>query len=407
MARRLKRRTFLKAATGGVLTLGSRSILGANDRVRLGVIGVGEWGQQLIRQALWNDNVEVVAVADVYDARHHQAQRLVPGVTAYFDYRSILDRQDVDAVMIATPLHLHASQFLNALSAGKDVYCEKTMAYSIEEAKRCRDAAEMSDRVVSIGLQHQSSGWLSDIQQFIARGMLGKVTAVQAWKSRKITWLRPVPPDVQPEHVRWEAFLGPAPVRPFDPSRFINWKLYWDYAGGIVTELMVHQVAFILRALNLPIPETVYASGGIYVWRDGREVPDTVSAIMDFPAQGVTVSWTGTLANPFHGIGERYLGTDGTIERLLGATNPMTGKGEDSLWYYPNRSDGLKQPGTTPDVNHVRNFIECVRSRRTPNAPVEIGYRSAVTVHMVNLSYRLGRRVHWDPLREEAIVSEG
>jgi predicted dehydrogenase len=409
----LNRRRFLAGvgATGAVGLMASSydRILGANNRVRVGVIGAGEYGQNLIRWVSSVPDVEVVAVADVYEARHGQARQIIPSVQTYFQHQEVLDRQDIDAVMIAVPLHLHAKLFLDALSAGKDVYLEKTMAYSVEEAKQCRDAARQSDRVVSIGLQHQSSPSLSDVRRLVKEGFLGKLTTVEAWKSRKITWVRNIPADVTPQTVRWEGFLADREFRPFDAHRFINWRLFWDYAGGMVTELWVHQIAFIMRALDLPIPATVYSSGGIYVWKDGREIPDTLNTVMTFPTEELTVSFDGTITNPYHGIGERYLGTDGTIERLLGSTNPTTGKPEDALRYYPNRRDFAPYEGSSKDVNqttnttHVANFVECVRTRQQPSGTVEIGYRSAVAVHMANLSHRLKRVVTWDPVTETVI----
>jgi predicted dehydrogenase len=214
--------------------------------------------------------------------------------------------------------------------------------------------------------------------------------------------------------VKWEAFLGDRDFRPFDANRFVNWRLFWDYAGGMVTELHVHQIAFFMRALDLPIPAAVYSTGGIFVWKDqpqtGREIPDTLNYVMSFPTNELTVSVDGSMANPFHGIGERYLGEDGTIERLLGATNPATGKRETNFHYYPNRSGIAPYEASAKDVDdetinatHVANFIDCVRTRREPNAPVEIGYRSAVAVHMANLSYRLGRAVAWDAATETVV----
>jgi predicted dehydrogenase len=409
----INRRAFLTGvgATGafGFMASSYEKILGANNRVRVGVIGVGEYGQNLVLWASRAPDVEVVAAADIYEARHAVAKEKVSTVKTYFYSQEVFDQQDIDAVFIAVPLHLHAKLFLDALSAGKDIYLEKTMAYSVEEAKQIRDAARLSDRIVTIGLQHQSSPALGDLKRLVSEGFLGKLTTIEAWKSRKITWVRNIPADVTPAKVRWEAFLGDREPRPFDANRFVNWRLFWDYAGGMVTELHVHQIAYFMRALDLPIPTSVYSTGGIYVWKDGREIPDTVNYVMSFPAKELTVSFDGSMTNPYHGIGERYLGTDGTIERLLGATNPATGRPEDSFRYFPNRPDFAPYQGSSADVNqttnqaHVTNFIECVRTRREPNAPVEIGFRSAVAVHMANRSYRLGRPVSWDPTTETIV----
>jgi predicted dehydrogenase len=398
------RRTFLghTAAAAAVWAMHPAArVLGANDRVRLGVIGPGARGQELIKQALKVPNVEVVAIADVYTRRHDEVGAIVPGVKAFVDHRQLLDLKDVDAVLVASPLHCHARHFLDTLAAGKDLYAEKTMTWSIPEAEACRSAAKRSDRVVQIGLQRVSSGEFLDAKRWVTEGVLGKVTHVQSWMSRntprgKGQWVRQVPADCTPAHVNWDLFLNGRPARPFDAHAFINWRLFWEYSGGNVTENAVHQFSWVMALLDLPVPASAYMSGGVYSEKDGREVPDTIAITLDFPEQDLVVTWQSTFSNSRFGLGERVLGSHGTIEHVSGSTDMVTGRPTPSVRYWPekaNRAEGAALAGESKGLDHMANFVDCVRSRKEPNAPVEIGYKTAVAAHMANLSYRQKERV--------------
>ena len=396
------RREFIKAtAVGAAALLASPSrVLGANDRVRVGMIGVGARGQDLLKQLLEVPNAQLVAIADVYSRRHDEARHLAPGIQTLNDHRRLLEMKDLDGIIVASPLHLHAHHFLDVLAAGKDLYCEKTMTWSIPEAEQCLAAASKSDRVVQIGLQHESSGALADAKKWIKDGILGKITQVEAWMSRNSPhgqgqWVRPLPPDCNPQNVNWNAFLNGRPDRPFDANKFINWRLFWEFSGGNVTENMVHQIAWIMSALELPVPTAAYMSGGVFSEKDGREVPDTIAITLDFPNDTV-ITWQSTFSNSRYGLGEHILGSDGTIEHVAGATDMVTGRSQESTRYFPepvNRRNGAAMTSETKDQNHMANWIDCIRSRKTPNAPVEIGYRSAVAAHMANLAYRQKQRV--------------
>ncbi len=401
----IDRRKFMKQAalgTAAVMLAPSR-VLGANERVRVGMIGVGGRGQELLRQVLRVQDAELVAIADVYTRRHQEAKALAPNIQTHNDYKQLLDRKDIDAVIVATPLHIHAKHFVDALAAGKDLYSEKTMTWSIPEAEQCLNAAKNSDRVVQIGLQHESDGSLADTKKWIKDGKVGKVTLVESWMSRNTPhghgqWVRPVPPDCTPANVGWDAFLNGRPAQPFDGNKFINWRLFWEFSGGNVTENMVHQIAWIMSALDLPVPSAANMSGGIFSEKDGREVPDTIAVTLEYP-EDIVVTWQSTFSNSRYSLGEHILGTDGTVEHVAGSTNMVTGKSESAVRYFPeklNRPDGAAETGQTPDQNHMANFIECVRTRKQPNASVDIGYRSAIAAHMSNLSYRRKERVTWE-----------
>jgi predicted dehydrogenase len=278
------RREFIRQAAIGAAALAAYPpprVLGANDRVRVGMIGVGGRGEDLLKQVLEVPNAQLVAIADVYTRRREEAKKMAPGIETLDDHRRLLDRKDLDGVIVASPLHIHARHFLDTLASGKDLYSEKTMTWSIPEADECLAAAKKSDRVVQIGLQHESSGSLADTRKWIKDGIVGKVTQVESWMSRntphgKGQWVRQVPPDCTAQNVNWKAFLNGRPDRDFDPYKFINWRLFWEFSGGNITENMVHQIAWIMTALDLPEPSAACMSGGVFSEKDGREVPDTI-----------------------------------------------------------------------------------------------------------------------------------
>jgi predicted dehydrogenase len=397
------RRDFVQQTilgTAALLAYPPSRVLGANDRVRVGLIGPGARGQELLKQVLAMPNAQLVAVADVYTRSRDQARQLAPGIQAFDDHRRLLDLPDVDGVIVASPLHIHARHFLDTLAGGKDLYAEKTMTWSIPEAEQCREAAEKSNRVIQIGLQHESSGALADTRKWIKEGLGGKVTQVESWMSRntphgKGQWVRPVPSDCTAENVNWSAFLNGRPDRPFDAYKFVNWRLFWEFSGGNLTENMVHQIAWIMSALDLPLPASAYMSGGVFSEKDGREVPDTIAVTLDFPNDTV-VTWQSSFSNCRYGLGERLLGSDGTVEHVAGATDMVSGKSEETVRYFPektNRPNGIALIGDSSDQNHMANWIDCIRTRKIPNASVDIGYRSAITVHMANLAYREKQRV--------------
>lgn len=397
------RRDFIKQAVVGTtafLAYPTTRVLGANDRIRVAIIGAGSRGQELLRQALEVSSLQVVTVADVYTRRFDEARKIVPGLETFGDYRRVLDKKDIDGIMVASPLHIHARHFLDTLAAGKDLYSEKTLTWSIPEAEQCLEAAKKSDRVIQIGLQHESEGPFRDAKKWVADGLVGKVTQVESWMSRNSPhgqgqWVRAVPSDCTAQNVDWKAFLNGRPESPFDPYKFLNWRLYWMFSGGNVTENMIHQIAWIMSALDLPLPTAAFMSGGVFSEKDGREVPDTIAVTLDFPNEMV-VTWQSTFSNRRYGLGQRILGSDGTIEYVAGANDMVTGKSQETIRYYPeetNRPNGVALSGEAPSQSHIANWIDCMRTRKTPNAPVELGYRSAVAVHMCNISYRRKRRI--------------
>jgi predicted dehydrogenase len=395
------RRKFIgRMATGIAGTLAApASVLGSNSRVRLGIIGAGERGMTLAREALASPNTELAAFADVYTRRLEAAHPTAPGAKTYADFRRMLEDPSVDAVVIATPQHLHAAHFVAALEAGKHVYLEKTMALTVAGAKSMRAAFRAaSGRVVQIGHNNCSSGQVADARHFLDTGLAGTITSIRAHMYRntphgKPQWARPIYPDMTEENIDWQAFLGEAPPLAFDANRYANWRYYWDYSGGNFHENMSQQLAFWSNVLNLGVPNAVTASGGLYLWKDGREVPDTMNAALEYDGR-MLFAWDSGFGNSHYGVGEDVLGTDGTISR------------SQQIRYTPqkvNRPNGIELVGQSrPEANaHMRNFIEAIRGGAEVNCPFETGWRVSIACHMAVESFRQGRTVRWDPVREE------
>lgn len=401
------RRNFIgKVATGlaGTLAAGPAEVLGAADRIRVGVIGAGDRGTELVSQIRVCPHTEIAAFADVYSRNLERAQGGVPSATAYADYRRLLEDRSIDAVVIATPPHLHAAQFIDALDAGKHVYVEKVMAFNLEHAKSMRAAYQKHAKLtVQVGHQACSYGQMSDVRQFLSEPeRMGQITAVAMQMHRntpvgKPQWSRPalLTPEVNPRNVAWEEFLGEATARPFDPQRFIHWRYFWDTSGGGVFEGMSQQLAFWYKALRLEIPRSAAMEGGIYLWKDGREAPDTVSVAMRQPEE-MLVNWTSSLGNNQLGVSEDVLGTHGSISRT------------SQVRYVPqkmNRPAAGEMIGRASHVPHAHmaNFFDSIRSGKEPNCPFDLGFRVSVACRMAVDSYRLGRSLHWDPAREEIV----
>ncbi len=405
------RREVLRHLAAGAATVAvsgvslSRGAIGANDRIRFGLIGLGSRGHEIFRAALGCPNVEAVAVADVYTRRLDEAKAIVPGIKTYGDFHHLLDDKSIDAVLIATPQHQHALSFVPAILAGKDVYQEKTMAFCPDHARRMRHAFTGSNRVVQIGMQMNSAPSIGTIQEWIAAGKLGTITAIQAHHFRNAAyggWIRKIPADCDAEHVDWPAFEAEASHHPFDPQRYVNWRFYWDYSGGNMFENMVHQVGWWYQVLGLNIPESATTAGGNF--RSPKmEPPDTMTVSLK-QSDKLLFTWNSMFGNGYFGETHDYLlGTKGTVMH----------DGADRTIYVPQKKkidpkDKTAGPEPTPvyldrTVKHVQNFFDCVRSRKEPNCPFEMGYRSAIACQMAVASYRQQRTVRWNAETEEIV----
>ncbi|HYM12156.1 MAG TPA: Gfo/Idh/MocA family oxidoreductase [Bryobacterales bacterium] len=397
------RRNFIGKVSAGVagtlatMTPGAQ-ILGANDRLRLAIIGAGARGQQIMREAISCPGTEFAAVADIYTRRHEECRTFAPNARMYFDYCEMLQDKSIDAVLIATPQHLHCEHFVASLEAGKHVYQEKTMAFTVDHAKRMRLAYHRAGKTVQVGHQGCSSGMVKDAAEILATGKVGRVTELHAHMYRntphgKPQWSRPIYPDMTLQNIRWGMFLGEAPQREFDPNRYINWRFFFDYSGGNVYENMCHQIAFWYKVLNLKVPRAVTMRGGVYYWKDGREVPDTMNVIMEHPEE-MLFNWTSGFGNAHLGSTEDVLGTDGTISK------------NRQVRYSPekvNQPQAAEMVPSHPGESHMQNFLDCIRTGKEPNCPFELGFRVSIACRMAVDSYLQARTLHWDDQRE-AIV---
>jgi predicted dehydrogenase len=396
------RRNFIGKVATGLGGIATGSVLGANAQLRVGIVGYGERGAQLAREIAASPDTEIVAVADVYQRRLDEAKQLGPAVSVHRDYRSLLEVPGLDTVFIATPPHLHSQPFIAALEGGKHVYVERTAAFGIDDARRMRAARNAAPRcVVQAGHQTCSSGQVRDALNFLASGRVGKVSAIRAQMFRntprgKPQWTRPVYPDMTPENISWTEFLGGAREREFDANRFVNWRLFQEYSGGAVQEHLSQQMAFWYKVMNLEIPAAVTMTGGVYLWKDGREVPDTMNVSMDHAVSDLLFTWNCGFGNSHPGVSEDVLGTDGTISR------------SQQIRYTPQKMNlpgGAEALGQTPTAPraHVQNFFDSIRNGTEPNCPFETAYRVSVACRMAMESYHLRRTVYWDFDREEMV----
>lgn len=405
----LSRRRFLGTATtaaagaafGVMPTLGRT--LAPSDSLRFGVIGVNGMGWANLWAHQRIDGVSCTALCDV-DANVLQRRGAeLEGQTGskpklYDDYRRLLDDPDLDFVIIATPDHWHCLQMVHACEAGKDVYVEKPLANSIGECEIMVRAAERYGRVVTVGMWQRSNQHWQDAIAYVQAGNLGRIRLVKAWAYQG--WMEPVPvrPDgPAPEGVDYDSWLGPAPDRPFNPNRFhFNFRWFWDYAGGLMTDWGVHIIDFVLLGMNAKAPLTVYASGGKFAYPDdASETPDTLQAVYEF--DDFSMIWehaTGISNGPYgrdHGVA--FIGNTGTlvVDRGGWEVIPEWKDGEAQTAAVPRREG--ERTGVDP---HAEDFIACIKSRGRTTAPVDSAANTAVVAHLGNVSYKLGREVRWN-----------
>jgi predicted dehydrogenase len=414
---------------------GKGSVLGANERIRCGFIGVGGMGRGDLRDFMKCENVEVVAVCDVWQPHVERAVELVSGKAAgYSDFRRVLDRKDIDVVVIATPDHWHAYMMIQACSAGKDVYVEKPLAHNIVEGRRMVEAARQHDRVVQVGTQQRSGKHYQSVVEYIRSGQLGKISRVATWNYQNESpfGMGSFPDCEPPQGLDYDLWLGPAPKRQFNPNRFIfNFRYFWDYAGGYATDWGVHHMDIVQWAMNVQGPNRVSALGGKYHIQDNRETPDTLEVAYEYPTFLATYSNRILNADPLHdrSTGIAFYGTDatlvvdrsgyevlpevrGTFEKpvefykreLLAAKEgrfPNPWGSERDIWM--GRTAAVRGEGSEQHLAHVKNFLECVKSRKKPASDVEVAHYSTVTTHLANISYQTGRTIRWDSQQEQIV----
>ncbi|HKX29768.1 MAG TPA: Gfo/Idh/MocA family oxidoreductase [Blastocatellia bacterium] len=397
------RREFISRAGYGAagLTLtaaGWNKVRGANDRIRLGAIGTGGRGTDLMRWFLKEPDLEIVAICDCYEKNLNSALDLTEGkARSYRDYRALLDSKEIDAVLIATPDHWHKQMAIDACQAGKDLYIEKPLTFSIEEGHEIIQAVKASNRVLQVGLQQRSGEhYLEAKTQIIDQGKLGQITLVRTWWHGNGAHLRKPNFTQQPAGLDWKAFLGPVKYRPFNAHQFYNWRAFLDFGGGQITDLFTHWIDVVHWYLGEDLPTAVTAAGGIYAYNDGRTAPDTISIQLEYPRKWVA-TFDATLVPGARGEGIELMGTGGRLfidrggfiyqeqtPRKASPSEPVVRKNQAPL-----------------EKLHVRNFLDCVKSRQLPNSDVVSGHRSALASHLGKAAYLQKRRISFNPASEK------
>jgi len=418
----MKRRDFIHrsaavaAGTGIISTLpgtarAASRILGANEKVKVGAIGVKGMGWSDLVSFLKNEGVECVAICDVdmhvLESRAAQVEKIQgKKATLYGDYRRLLEHEDLDAVIIGTPDHWHTLPMIEACQAGLDVYVEKPIANSIEEIDLMIAAQKKYGSVVQVGQWQRSDPHWKNAIDFVHSGKLGKIRTVKSWVYLDWKHELPVQPDApEPKGVDYDFWLGPAPKRPFNINRFhFNFRWYWDYAGGLMTDWGVHLLDYALYGMNQYVPKSVMSSGGKYAFpEDARETPDTQYAIYEFDNIGLI--WESTLGigkgNYGRAHGVAFVGHNGTLVVDRGGWEVIaeTPEGKARMESLPL----IKKGGESGLDLHVKNFLECMKTRETPNASIEIGGHIARVAQLGNIALRTGNKIFWDGEKGEIV----
>lgn len=379
----VSRRVFMTAASAA-------RVYGANERVRLGAIGAGGRGQHLIRMARKAGGAEYVAVCDAWATRMREAEKQIGQPVAHVaDYRRLLERKDIDAVIVATLDHLHAPITVDACRAGKDVFVEKPMTSLPMQGHDVVRAVRETARIVQVGVQQRSiSHFIEAKQRYFESGRIGKVRMVRTIWNANRGYLTPVPPGMErkPDDLDWDAVLGWLPKIPWDAKRYFNRFAYWDFStGGQTGGLFVHMVDVVLWYLGLSRPASAVAIGGIYQHHDGRDTADNINFILDYPER-VNVTFEATITDllPKESADIVFMGEGGRLHIFRSGYRFLPAGGGE-----PETAAGGEEPA------HMANFLECVKSRRSPNANAVDGHYGAMACHMGNIAYKEGRRVEW------------
>ena len=381
------RRDFLKSAFGAAASSQSR-ILGANDRIRLAGLGTGGRCRYLLGLANRIGGCEIAAVCDVYEPRRAEArEKLAPEAREIADYRAVLDRKDIDAVIIGSPDHWHVPMSIDSVRAGKDVYVEKPVSHKMDEGLALIQAVEQTGRILQVGYQQRSWDIFRLGFELVRGGRLGQVTMAEShWYQDYIRNFGKLGP-VETAKLDWKRFLGPAPDQPFDPRRFLQWRWYWDFGGGALTDLYSHWGDVIHWYLGEDSPLAATAQGA-KLYHKHWDCPDTIAAAWQYPSY--TASYNGTLVGHLEGGTLVFRGSEGMMR--------ITREG---LALYPegvlaaertNYPEPVVTARSTGDgtIEHVRNFFDCIRSRKPPNSGVRSAVASARAAHLGNEAYRKG-----------------
>jgi predicted dehydrogenase len=429
----ITRRTLLQA--GALLAATSPVGRAApSDRITVGVIGTGARGQELMDSLQQHPQAEITGVVDAYKGRQERAVSRTKGrAKIYPTHHELLGEKSIDAVVIAIPDHLHKSMILDCLRAGKDVYCEKPMTYRSSEGLEIIAAARSSERMLQVGSQGVSSDVQRKAKEMIHSGKLGRITMIRAAYNRNTAsgaWIYPIPPDASPETVNWAMFEGSSAKRPYSPERFFRWRCYQEYSGGIATDLFVHLCTTIHFLMDAKMPARVMAMGELYRWKESRDVPDTLNAIMEYP-EGFTVNLSSSFNNELNAEGGfQVLGTEGSITiGGEGLTFYPENAVEDNRWiveswaqpledaYYKDpkviateiepakrtrkQPEKFKDDGPEPTFAHFGHFFDSIRTRKPYWEDATAAHHAASCAHLINMSAKERRSVEWDFTKDD------
>jgi predicted dehydrogenase len=439
------RRDFLKLAGTGAAGLAlapaaASQVVGANDRVRVGIVGFSDRAREALLPSFQLHaeqlNFQIVALSDLWERRRQEGAAFIerltgkqPAVCRNND--ELYERKDVDAVIIATADFQHALHGVEAVRAGRDAYIEKPLANTMEDARAIRQAVTESGRVVQIGTQRRSSPKYQRARQFIRSGEFGDVVAAHLiWNvNQPGRWRRPLLVNgLREEHVDWKRFLLNRPFEPFDARKYVEFRLFWPYSSGIPDQWMVHQIDTVHWFSGVPRPRSVVANGGIYLWRDGRRNFDTMTAVFDYgplddPSRGFQVVYSARQTNEAGDVKELFFSNGGTLDLDKGTVSPEGGLSREyaaemgmspnllpevSLVETPSPTETRANTGVDDDTSaNMRNWMECVRSRKTPNADIEAGYSHSVALCMTIAALHTGQRVGFDDGKQDVVVGCG
>ncbi len=399
----LTRRTFL--AAGSVMTASAYTrVRGANDRLRIGVIGCGGMAgghMRALNRMKEAENIEVGYTCDLWDKRRDEAAQLTGGKPVT-DYRKVLDDPDIDYVLVATPEHWHAQITLDAASAGKHIYCEKPMTYSIEEARKVVAKVKSTGVKMQVGVQGMSDESYEAAHEYVVKGTLGKVLIATIDYSRNHKgdfWLYKEDPDIKPGvNFDWNTWQGTAKKRPFEPELFFSWRRYWAYSGGIASDLFVHRVTRIIKSLGLTFPDKVVATGGKFQFADSKaEIPDTFNMLLDYP-EGVTVQLVSSMANDTP-VQHVLRGHKATLEfNRTGFTITPQGLYKDEM-----QPVVYEKKGAEDLTLHHKNLQAAIRTGAALKCDCTLGYYGVVAARMGVESYRKRKYMAWDKVKERAV----
>ncbi len=428
------RRQFLKTAAAGLT--GAPALLAqksANDKLGVAMIGVGTRGSYLHDQVQECPNVDVRIICDLYDGNLERARKRnkFKDVVLSKEWEKTVASKDIDVVVIATPDFWHAPMAIRAAELKKHIYVEKGMCRTLDEAKGIRKAVRDNKVTLQLGHHQNSDPSYMKAREIFQSGQLGKVTLARTYIDRTNPWpewqfytnynIQDLPKDANEQTIAWERFLANAPKRAFDPERFFRWRCWWEYGTGIAGDLMSHQWDGINMIVGMGIPESCQTQGGLYFWKQDREVPDMWHTLMDYPKKEMAVTFACTFHNRHQGSGTYILGRDASIEvdgtscRVYGAEwkPEYTEKRAKArkLPYNANRAttdiivppDYEMKAGEVKVSTHMRDFIDCIRNGQTPRCGMDRAFEEAVTIVMSVESYKRERKVRWDPVKEEIV----